>query len=151
MPFTDPEKRREAQRKYDRKRYEIHHAAEMERRRKYYAANRDARLEYKRLYRDGTRDMRREYAREYRQVNRDALNAVDRERQRRTAAAFANAPMRRQPWSSAEDRVILTSDASAVTLAAQTGRTPEAIKQRRHKLRKAAAAPSKQQQGEERR
>ena len=79
-----------------------------------------------------------ERRRQWREKNKDTLHANNQQYlQDLRERTLATAENRRQPWSEAEDDLLLTSKARTQDLAIQLGRTYGATNTRRYNLRKA--------------
>ena len=82
MPFKDPEKRKEYDKKYYKK--------NKEKRKEYYKKNKEKKLEYDKEYRQNNKEKILEQRKEYRQNNKEQISEYQKEYQRKR---FQNDPI----------------------------------------------------------
>ena len=115
--------------------------AVLERKRRYYAENREAIAEYHRRYREENREAVLERHRRHYEENREAPLERDRRyREEIRDMTRETATRTGEPYTTAEDAHILTSDEPLAVIAVELGRTIASIKHRRKTLRQKAAA-----------
>lgn len=143
---------------------ECHAEKERERKRAYYQANREKALEYHRAYREANREEKREYNRAYYEANQEKMREYNRayskanregkreylrayreanpvatatrDRARRAARPKGDPALKGQRWSPGEDALAMNPDLPIAAVCELTGRSFEAVMQRRHRLRK---------------
>ena len=114
--------------------------------RAYYEAHREELCSYGRAYyeahREELRTHNRSYDRAYYEAHREELRSYRQKRRTDTQSASREVATRhREPWTPAEDRIVLTADGTALDIAIELGRTAKSVTNRRDRLlRKAVTA-----------
>lgn len=119
------------------------------RNRAYYEANREECTAKRRAYWEATREERNAQQRAYHEANRDRENARSRayynfignsiaERHRAITSRYATRTG--EPWTTEEDRYLLTDPGTLMDKALQLSRTYDAVKNRAKRLRQEQAA-----------
>lgn len=125
-----------------------------EERRAYNEAHREERLAYQRAYREARReeiiDRQRDYReshrneirdrdRDYREAHREEILAAKSKKKTEVRKASLEVATRNgEPWTPAEDHVVLTSEGTALDIAIELGRTIDSVHNRRALLRRKA-------------
>lgn len=125
------DERREERRAY----YEDHLEARRAYQLAYREAHREELLAYKRAYREEHREERRAY----REKHNAEINAQNRKWQTEARKASREVATRNgEPWTAAEDHVVLTSEGTMLEIAIELGRTIDSVHGRRKLLRRKA-------------
>lgn len=129
---------KECVRAYNRAYREAHR----EEQRAYREAHLEERRAYNRAYHESRREELLAHKRTYWEDHREEFNAQCRKRQTEVLKASREVSTRNgEPWTPAEDHVVLTSEWTVLEIAIELGRTTSSVKNRRTLLhRKAVTA-----------
>lgn len=108
-------------------------------RRAYSEAHREEQCAYARAYYELHREELLAYKRAYWEDHREECHAQLRKRQTKARKASREVATRNgEPWTPAEDHVVLTSEGTELEIAIELGRTTSSINNRRRLLRRKA-------------
>lgn len=118
---------------------EAHREEIRDRDRAYYEAHREERTAKQRAYKEAHRNEIRDRDRAYREAHNAERNAQIRKRRTEASKASREVATRNgEPWTPAEDCVVLTLKATALDIAIELGRTTSSVHNRRALLRRKA-------------
>lgn len=107
--------------------------------RAYREAHRDEISDSQRAYREAHREEIGAYQRAYHEAHRDEVLARMRKRHAETLGAAREVATRNgEPWTPAEDHVVLTSEGTTLEMAIELGRTTKSVEARLSRLRRKA-------------